>query len=81
MNYSLQVQFHDLGSTQSNLDAARMKVKDVAGKMWSGYLTMEKKGQAGTKETVNISVSFVLSETCLWVEKPIWEFLTWAEQN
>lgn len=50
-----KVQFHDLGSSQSNLDAARTKVKDVAGKMWSGYLGMEKKGQAGTKETVNIS--------------------------
>lgn len=53
----IQVQFYDLGSSQSTLDSARTKVKEVAGKMWSGYLALEKKGQAGTKEIVNISVS------------------------
>ncbi|XP_039272900.2 WD repeat and FYVE domain-containing protein 3-like [Styela clava] len=50
-----KVSFHDLGSSQSNLDSARLRIKESAAKLWSNYLTLEKKGQAGTKEIVYLN--------------------------
>lgn len=51
-----QVSFHDLGTSQSNLDTARLKIKDAAAKAWSNYLGLEKKGHATVKEVIYANV-------------------------
>ncbi|CAK8696786.1 unnamed protein product [Clavelina lepadiformis] len=42
-----KISFHDLGSEQSNLDSARVQIREAAAKTWAVYITLEKKGAVG----------------------------------